>query len=247
MKKYFRKCVNDKNKLEWQLTLVVLLALLTMATMSDSMKSSRETGTQAVSTGVSPAAAAETGGYGGMDAHEGILRLHVIANSDSEEDQELKLQVRNKVLAGIQEGLADCFARELGSAAESGADGMPELQLLEQRRVELTRTWIGRHMEEIRDWAEEEIKEQGYSYTVEARLGITWIPEKKYGGIYFPAGNYEALRIVIGEGKGQNWWCVIFPPLCLIEGCNEEEAARLEKLYGDKVILKFRILELLRS
>lgn len=182
-----------------------------------------------------------------MDAHEGILRLHVIANSDSEEDQELKLQVRNKVLAGIQEGLADCFARELGSAAESGADGMPELQLLEQRRVELTRTWIGRHMEEIRDWAEEEIKEQGYSYTVEARLGITWIPEKKYGGIYFPAGNYEALRIVIGEGKGQNWWCVIFPPLCLIEGCNEEEAARLEKLYGDKVILKFRILELLRS
>ena len=95
-----------------------------------------------------------------MDVHEGILRLHVIANSDSEEDQELKLQVRNKVLAGIQEGLADCFARELGSAAESGEGGMPELQLLEQRRVELTRTWIGRHMEEIRDWAEEEIKEQ---------------------------------------------------------------------------------------
>lgn len=242
MKKYFRKCVNNKNKLEWQLTLVVLLALLTMATMSNYMESSREVGTQAVSTGVS-----ENGGYGSMDVHEGILRLHVIANSDSEEDQELKLQVRNKVLAGIQEGLADCFARELGSAAESGEGGAPELQLLEQRRVELTRTWIGRHMEEIRDWAEEEIKEQGYSYTVEASLGITWIPEKRYGGIYFPAGNYEALRIVIGEGKGQNWWCVIFPPLCLIEGCNEEEAARLEKLYGDKVILKFRILELLRS
>ena len=82
---------------------------------------------------------------------------------------------------------------------------------------------------------------------MKADLGITWIPEKEHGGIYFPAGNYEALRIVIGEGKGQNWWCVIFPPLCLIEGCNEEEAARLEKLYGDKVILKFKILELLRS
>ncbi|MGN1412907.1 MAG: stage II sporulation protein R [Anaerovoracaceae bacterium] len=237
MKEYFRKCVNDKNKLEWQLTLVVMLALLTMAVMSNSMEKSRETATK-----IMPVSAAGSVGADEAEEHEGILRLHVIANSDSEEDQTLKLQVRNQVLARIQDGLANCYARELGSAV-----GSLDPQLLEQRRQELTRTWIGRHIEEIQGWAEEEIKARGYGYTVEASLGITWIPEKEYSDIYFPAGNYEALRIVIGEGKGQNWWCVIFPPLCLIEGCNAEEAARLEKLYGDKVILKFRILELLRS
>ena len=236
MKKLFRKCVSHKIKLEWQLTLVVLLALLTMSVMSSYIDSGRDTGDRTVSVGAS-----------GVAAHEGILRLHVIANSDSEEDQALKLQVRNRVLVGIQDGLADCFAGDPGCTEISGAAGISDLQLSEQDRTEQIRTWVSRHMEEIQGWAEEEVRAQGYSYTVKADLGITWIPEKEYGGIYFPAGNYEALRIVIGEGKGQNWWCVIFPPLCLIEGCSEEEAARLEKLYGDKVILKFKILELLRS
>lgn len=230
MNRDFRKCVNDKNKLEWQLTLVVLLALLTMAMMSSYMDRGREAEMQTASAAASASdALSGSGREDGSNAHEGILRLHVVANSDSEEDQELKLQVRNKVLTRVQEELADCFARETGS---------PE---------ELTRTWIEHHMEEIQAWAEEEVKAQGSDYTVEASLGVTWIPEKEYGEICFPAGNYEALRIVIGEGKGQNWWCVIFPPLCLIEGCNEKEAARLEQLCGNKVILKSRILELLRE
>lgn len=221
MNRFFRKCGNDKNRLEWQLTLVVLLALLTMSMMSSYMDMGRGAEMQVASAALS--------GSGGTEssAQEGILRLHVVANSDSEADQNLKLQVRNKVLTKVQEGLADCFARETGSTEE------------------LTRTWIRAHMEEIRAWAEEEVKAQGYDYTVEVSLGVTWIPEKEYGEICFPAGNYEALRIVIGEGNGQNWWCVIFPPLCLIEGCNEKEAARLEQLCGNKVILKCRILELL--
>lgn len=238
MKREFMKHISDEMKLEWQMTLVVMLALLTMAVMSSYIDSARTAAEEGAAVpaqgGTNQSHAAETDE---ADQHEGILRFHVIANSDSKEDQALKLKVRDSVLAKVQDRLADCFAKELKTE--------PGTKTLEAQRAELTESWVKDHLKEIEGWAAEVIEEEGYDYDVTANLGVRWIPEKEYDGIWFPAGNYEALNIVIGTGAGQNWWCVIFPPLCLIEGSNEEEAARLEEVYGEKVVLKSRILELL--
>ena len=119
-----------------------------------------------------------------------VVRLHVLANSDSEEDQALKLKVRDVVLeraTAILEQSAD--RRE----AESRLRG----ELLELERI-----------------AAEEIAAEGYNYPVTVELENTDFPTKEYDGFTLPAGEYLALRVIIGEGQGQNWWCVVFPPLC---------------------------------
>jgi len=168
----------------------------------------------------------------------GIIRFHVKANSDSNEDQALKLQVRNHVLARVQNHLMDCMAREMAQL---------ETDMPESRRLELTRQWLEDNLLQIEEWAAETVRAEGYTYSVTASLGVTWIPEREYDGIYFPPGNYEALTLSIGEGAGQNWWCVLFPPLCLIDCGEELGQARFEAVAGDRIILKSRILELLEK
>ena len=182
-------------------------------------------------------------------SYEGIIRFHVKANSDSEEDQSLKLQVRNHVLAKVQNHLMDAFAREMNDTEHLMQSG--SLEMTEARRLELTRNWLQEHLNQIETWAEETIRAEGFDYPVTASLGVTWIPEREYDGIYFPPGNYEALTLNIGSAQGQNWWCVLFPPLCLID-CGEElgEArfeAELASISGGRIILKSRILELLKK
>lgn len=138
--------------------------------------------------------------------HTEIIRLHVIANSNSADDQALKLKVRDGVLA------------EYSMAMEGG-------------NIEAARNNIAASIGDINALAEQIIQEQGYDYTATTKLGVTYIPAKNYDDIYFPAGNYEALNIVIGEGKGDNWWCVLFPPLCLIDSsADDEDVDRLGKL-----------------
>ena len=158
-----------------------------------------------------------------------VVRLHVLANSDSEEDQALKLRVRDVVLeraTAILEQSAD--RRE----AESRLRG----QLLELERI-----------------AGEEITAEGYSYPVTVELENTDFPTKEYDGFTLPAGEYLALRVIIGEGKGQNWWCVVFPPLCtaasadvpasaLAAGFSEEEV-RLITEEDQGYVLKFKVVE----
>jgi len=122
-----------------------------------------------------------------------MIRLHVIANSNSQEDQELKLKVRDAVISSLNERL---------NAYEN---------------IEESRDFIRVHMGEIINTANEAVKKSGSGYPVCAELKQTWIPEKNYGNLTLPAGKYEALNVVIGEGKGENWWCVLFPPLCLID------------------------------
>ncbi len=182
-------------------------------------------------------------------SYEGIIRFHVKANSDSEEDQSLKLQVRNHVLAKVQNHLMDAFAREMNDTEPLMQSC--SLEMTEARRLELTRNWLQEHLNQIETWAEETIRAEGFDYPVTASLGVTWIPEREYDGIYFPPGNYEALTLNIGSAQGQNWWCVLFPPLCLID-CGEElgEArfeAELASISGGRIILKSRILELLKK
>ena len=130
-----------------------------------------------------------------------VIRLHVLANSDSEADQALKLKVRDKVL-GVA---ADCFV--------PGAT-------LEETRATLTD-----HLADIAAAGAQQVAEEGYQYPVTVSLEDNyWFPTKQYTDFALPAGEYTALRVVIGEGTGQNWWCVLFPPLCL--GSVSETAAQ---------------------
>ena len=129
-------------------------------------------------------------GDGCRNDHEGILRLHVIANSNKVGDQALKLKVRDAVI----EYMAD--QKDL-------------------KTVDETREYLKENKKRLQRIAEGVIAAQGYDYPAAVELGVRYIPQKTYGDITFPAGNYEALNITIGSGQGENWWCVLFPPLCL--------------------------------
>ena len=123
---------------------------------------------------------------------EEVLRFHVLANSDSKEDQELKMIVKDEVVSWL-EAKMDCNS------------------------LEETKNFIRSHLTGIEEVAEETVRREGYSYPVQAALEWTDFPEKSYGDVTFPAGSYEALRIQIGEAKGHNWWCVLYPNLCFID------------------------------
>lgn len=119
-----------------------------------------------------------------------ILRFHVLANSDSEADQALKLKVRDEVGGYLQPLL-------------EGAEGLDE-----------TKEIVNAHLAEVVATAENTIQKNGYSYKVEASIKKVEFPEKTYGEYSFPAGEYEALQVEIGMGEGQNWWCVLYPNMC---------------------------------
>jgi len=175
-------------------------------------------------------------------SNDDFIRFHVIANSDTDEDQQLKLAVRDGVLAKINNELVEeAMAQELAVFQTSGAAVMSQTEEESgQTRVSLdleqSRKYIQENLTEIEDTAERIIRENGYKYSVKAELGVKWIPQKTYGNVIFPSGNYEALNITIGEGKGQNWWCVLFPPLCLIGAEppeDEELAEEAQEIYKD--------------
>ena len=180
-------------------------------------------------------------------SNDDFIRFHVIAHSNSEEDQNLKLKVRDGILAKINSELVqEAMARhhmeqtaELAVArSEDGAEGEADKAGL---NLEESRQYIRDHLQEIEETAERIIRENGYDYTAKADLGVKWIPEKTYGQVTFPAGNYEALNITIGSGKGENWWCVLFPPLCLIGITPEEQEQMTEdvqEIYKDVLMDK---------
>ncbi|MBC7326409.1 MAG: stage II sporulation protein R [Moorella sp. (in: Bacteria)] len=122
-----------------------------------------------------------------------LIRLHVIANSDTAADQELKRHVRDAILASV--------GRSLAAAGDIGA----------------ARKMVSYDLAAITAAARAQIKRSGQDYPVRTEFGDFPFPTRAYGDIILPAGEYEAVRLVIGEGKGQNWWCVLFPPLCLVD------------------------------
>ena len=142
-----------------------------------------------------------------------VIRLHVIANSDSPEDQALKLRVRDRVLARAQEIL------------EQSADMAQAEQALTAALPELTRE------------ARETLAAEGCAQPVQARLEPAEFPTKDYDGFSLPAGKYLALRVIIGQGAGQNWWCVVFPPLCIAAACQWQDAGRAAGLEEDDLSL----------
>ena len=120
-----------------------------------------------------------------------VIRLHVLANSDSQADQDLKLQVRDRILEQTAELL-------------DGRENAQEAEAI-----------LAANLQPLAQAAYDEIVAQGYDYPVRVSLEDTWFPTRQYENVSLPAGTYRALRVVIGEGEGHNWWCVLFPSLCL--------------------------------
>lgn len=169
-----------------------------------------------------------------------VLRFHVIADSNQKTDQDLKLEVRSFLLDRISQGLAE----------ESGSS----------RSKESTASYVRLHKNELEQDANEFIRNNGFSYEAEIEVGVSHFPTKTYGDMLFPAGDYDAVRVVLGKGKGRNWWCVLYPSLCLTdssaktvpESSKKELAEHMapddyETIFNEppKVEIRFRLLELL--
>ena len=123
---------------------------------------------------------------------DSVFRLHIIANSDSSADQELKLKVRDKII------------EYMNTLTSNSSDKKDVISI------------VNNHLDSFKEIALNTIKENGYNYDVNIEIGNFHFPTKSYGDISFPASNYDALKIEIGDAIGQNWWCVLFPPLCFV-------------------------------
>lgn len=157
-----------------------------------------------------------TGSWAGFRQQElatRVVRLHVLANSDSEVDQALKLEVRDAVLT-----LANTYL--------VGSDST------EQAKEVLTQ-----HLQPLADAAAKTISEQGYDYPVRVSLETTYFPTKEYADFSLPAGVYQGLRVEIGQAEGHNWWCVVFPPLCFSSVSEQSQEAIRSGLTEDDLAL----------
>lgn len=122
-----------------------------------------------------------------------VFRFHVLANSDSEQDQALKMKVKENVIAYM------------------------ETELPDSENVETTKEWVSSHLKEIQNVASDTLRENQNEDVVTVEVVNCYFPDKTYGDLTFPRGNYDALRIKIGEAKGKNWWCVLYPNLCFLD------------------------------
>lgn len=161
---------------------------------------------------------------------ERVLRLHVVANSDSQEDQALKLLARDAVLARASQILDGVSDRQQAEAA------------------------LAPHLDELALAASDALAAAGCGDQVRVTLGDQWFPTKVYDGFSLPAGQYRALRVSIGEGAGRNWWCVVFPPLCLASVTEESVETAADGVLSENqvalitgqdggYVLKFRLIE----
>lgn len=177
------------------------------------------------------------------DVKDSLIRFHVIANSDNDDDQQLKLKVKNKVIDYLYPLLND--SSSLDNSRKIILDNMTEVERI----------------------SKEVIKQEGYNYDVQAELSRENFPDKSYGNIILPQGNYEAFRIIIGKGQGRNWWCVMFPPLCFVDESkaeveydkveekikNEEnkkedkDQSGLDSYNDDKIQIKFKAVEVIQN
>lgn len=172
--------------------------------------------------------------HGERSIYDGVIRLHLIANSNSAEDQAVKLKVRDAILSE-----AEPLLYGVKSEAEARAIIEGSISLLEAA-------------------AERVLTENGFEYGAKVTLGYEYYPRRDYEGFYLPAGTYMSLRVLLGDASGENWWCVLFPPLCTASA--EKYTEKLKAVgftpYQIKILtesetprykLKFRIVELIRS
>ena len=174
--------------------------------------------------------------HGEEAVYENVVRLHVIANSDDESDQALKLKVRDALL-----------------------EKMPEILGSSSNRADALEC-ISENLDLIRETAEKTVAESGFEYPVSVSLGRENYPTKSYEEVCFPAGVYESLQIKIGDADGKNWWCVLFPRLCLAPaskknaeealvqvGLTSEQYRIITETEDTKYKLRFKFLELFNS
>lgn len=170
------------------------------------------------------------------DIANSVFRLHVIANSDSDTDQNLKYKVRDALLEYMNNICKDCSSKN--------------------EAIEL----VELHQNEFKEVALDTIKKEGFNYDVKIEIGNFEFPTKQYGDISLPAGLYDALKVEIGEAKGRNWWCVMFPSLCFVDISSgivpEESKEDLQNVLSDEeyslisndnnysIKFKFKLLEL---
>ncbi|GHU51012.1 stage II sporulation protein R [Clostridia bacterium] len=160
---------------------------------------------------------------------DNVIRLHILANSDREIDQTLKLRVRDEILARYGE-------------------------ILNGKDISSARSLILENLPKIQETAQNAVYSGGAAYSVSAKLEKSAFPTKTYGDIALPAGTYEALRIEIGAAKGRNWWCVMFPPLCFVDAAQvsdemkdklrENLPAESYNVVTNPVKVKFKIVEI---
>lgn len=165
------------------------------------------------------------------EIYEKTLRLHILANSDSEEDQTVKLQVRDAVLELLREDMAKTESREEAEA------------VVRAREAEIIKA------------AEGVLREAGSQDTVSLSLAEEYYPRREYEGVRLPAGRYLSLKVMLGESQGQNWWCVLFPTLCTSAAKPRDELVDAGFTVGQvrlitdsespRYRLKFRLLEFL--
>lgn len=165
------------------------------------------------------------------EVREGVVRFHVVANSDSLEDQKLKLQLRDGLFSTIEALFADCADRQ--EALKKAED----------------------HKEFLEQEGERILGSLGSEQPVRVLVGERFFPTKTYGALSFPAGNYQAVSVAIGEGKGENFWCVLYPALCLSPAVSDgeseskmalavgEEATDFLRKEGQIPKIKFRLVE----
>lgn len=172
-----------------------------------------------------------------LSIYDNFIRLHVIANSDTDEDQALKLEVRDRILEFVGERLA---------GAETKADAEEKMEKL---------------LPEIEAAAASVIGDADRDYTVTATLSEENYPRRSYGTVTLPAGKYTSLRVIIGEGAGHNWWCVLFPRMCTRPAVTDEaqkeeftEAGFTPSQYkiitdseNTRYVVKFRLIEIIRG
>ncbi|WP_315112315.1 stage II sporulation protein R [Clostridium intestinale] len=175
------------------------------------------------------------------DISEKLIRFHVIANSDEEADQQLKIKVKDNIINYI----------------------FPKLK--DSKSIDESRDILRNNNKQILKIAEKTIKENGYNYTVNSTLDRENFPEKNYGNITLPQGEYEAYRVIIGSGQGKNWWCVMFPPLCFVDVTkgqvsDKETEETMKRVLDDdeyteisnkndknKIKIKFKIVEIIKD
>ena len=171
------------------------------------------------------------------DIRESVVRLHIIANSNSDADQSVKLKVRDRILKD---------GKNIFSSSKTSAE---TLCLLNENKA---------YIEKI---AEDELLKNGFSDKVSVNVGEFSFPQKNYSKFSFPSGTYNAVRVEIGDARGKNWWCVMYPPLCFVQGVAkipEEADAIMQKNLSDSeyalladgesgVEIRFKLLEIIES
>ncbi len=166
---------------------------------------------------------------GESEIYDNTLRLHVLANSDDEQDQALKLLVRDEIIKKAESLAVDCSD------------------------IDSAKTVYGENLSLFKQIAQKVIIQNGYDYSVSVTLGEEYYPERQYEEFRLPAGNYTSLKVNIGNAEGKNWWCVLFPPLCVEAAEAKEEMVQtgftpnqirvLTDSESPKYVIRFRILE----